>query len=102
MDSSRARLLFAFFALTLLSGAGASRGVMPQDAYVWQRKWTPAVRAALNNSADLVEAWRVLAAFSDSRGRLEAVAVDWRALADTKRPVIAVVRFNRQLSWLDN
>jgi len=102
MDSVRARLLFAFFALALLSGAGASRRLLPQDAYVWQRRWTPAVRAALSNSADLVEGWRVLAAYSDSAGRLQAVAVDWRALANTKRPVIAVVRFNTQLTRLDN
>jgi len=68
MYSARARLLFATFAFALLSGADASRRALPQDAYVWQRKWTPALRVALNQSSDLVHAWRVLAAYSDTGG----------------------------------
>ncbi len=98
MYSARARLLFATFAFVLLSGASASRPALPQDAYIWQRKWTPALRVALKQSADLVHAWRVLAAYSDEGGRLEPVAVDWRALKSSGRPVIAVVRINGQLA----
>src|ERR1700720_2148830 len=98
MHSARARLLFATFAFVLLSGASASRRTLPQDAYVWQRKWTPALRVALKQSSDLVDAWRVLAAYSDVGGRLQPVAVDWRALKSTERPVIAVVRINGQLA----
>jgi hypothetical protein len=103
MYSARARLLFAFFAFALLSGAGASRRALPQDAYVWQRKWTPALRVALKQSSDLVRAWRVLAAYSNDGGRLQPVAVDWKALKDSGRPVIAVVRIDGQLpQWDDN
>ena len=98
MYSARARLLFATFAFVLLSGAGTSRRVLPQDAYIWQRKWTPALRLALTQSSDLVRAWRVLTAYSDQDGRLQPVAVDWRAMKSTGRPVIAVVRINGQLA----
>ncbi len=98
MYSARARLLFAIFAFALLSGASASRRALPQDAYIWQRKWTPALRVALKQSPDLVRAWRVLAAYSDDGGRLQAVAVDWKALKSSGRPVIAVVRINGQLA----
>ena len=98
MYSARARLLFATFAFVLLSGASAYHRALPQDAYIWQRKWTPALRVALKQSADLVHAWRVLAAYSDEGGRLEPVAVDWRALKSSGRPVIAVVRINGQLA----
>ncbi len=98
MYSARARLLFATFAFALLSGASASRRALPQDAYIWQRKWTPALRVALTQSADLVRAWRVLAAYSDDGGRLQPVAVDWQALKSTGRPLIAVVRINGQLA----
>jgi uncharacterized protein DUF3142 len=98
MYSARARLLFATFAFVLLSGASASRHALPQDAYIWQRKWTPALRLALTQSSDLVRAWRVLAAYSDDGGRLQPVAVDWKALKSTGRPVIAVVRINGQLA----
>jgi hypothetical protein len=98
MYSARARLLFATFAFVLLSGASTSRRALPQDAYIWQRKWTPALRVALKQSADLIHAWRVLAAYSDEGGRLEPVAVDWQALKSSGRPVIAVVRINGQLA----
>ncbi len=98
MYSARARLLFATFAFALLSGAGASRRALPQDAYVWQRKWTPALRLAVTQSSDLVRAWRVLAAYSDEGGRPQPVAVDWKALKSSGRPVIAVVRINGQLA----
>jgi hypothetical protein len=40
----------------------------------------------------------VLAAYSDEGGRLEPVAVDWRALKSSGRRVIAVVRINGQLA----
>ena len=82
----------------LLSGAGVSRRALPQDAYIWQRKWTPALRVALKQSSDLVHAWRVLAAYSDEGGHLQSVAVDWKALKSSGRPVIAVVRINGQLA----
>src|ERR1700723_1520359 len=98
MYSARARLLFATFAFVFLSGASASRHALPQDAYIWQRKWTPALRVALTKSSDLVRAWRVLAAYSDDGGHLQAVAVDWKALKSSGRPVIAVVRINGQLA----
>ncbi len=98
MYSARARLLFATFAFVLFSGANVSRRALPQDAYIWQRKWTPALRVALKQSSDLVDAWRVLAAYSDEGGRLLPVAVDWQALKSSGRPVIAVVRINGQLA----
>jgi Protein of unknown function (DUF3142) len=98
MYSARARLLFATFAFVFLSGAGVSRRALPQDAYIWQRKWTPALRVALTKSSDLVRVWRVLAAYSDDGGCLQSVAVDWKALKSSGRPVVAVVRINGQLA----
>ena len=102
MYSARARLLFATFAFALLSGAGVSRRALPQDAYIWQRKWTPALRLAVTQSSDLIREWRVLAAYSEEGGRLQAVAVDWKALKTSGRPVIAVVRINGQLARWDD
>jgi Protein of unknown function (DUF3142) len=95
--------MLAFVALAFLSGAGETRRDLPQDAYVWQREWTPSLRVALKQSSDLVHAWRVLAAYSDEGGRLQSVAVDWKALKSSGRPVIAVVRINGQLAhWNDD
>jgi hypothetical protein len=95
-----------FAALVLLTLAIARSSAAPavhwpQDAYVWQRRWTPAVGEALHRAADLISEWRVLAAETDSRGRLVPVAPEWRALRATGKPVIAVIRIDGTLEHFD-
>ena len=70
---------------------------LPHDAYIWQRKWTPAVIAAAERSTDLVRAWRVLLAEADRSGRWTRVAVPWDALRATGRPITAVIRIDGRL-----
>ena len=41
---------------------------LPQDVYVWQRVWTPAVGEALRVAAGSVRSWRILAAELDGQG----------------------------------
>ncbi len=73
---------------------------LTDDAYVWQRRWTPAVAGALAASADRVATWRVLAAQARAGGDLVETAIDAAALARTARPVVAVVRIDgRLLLW---
>lgn len=79
------------------SQTGRPSAPFPHDAYVWQRKWTPAVIAAAERSADLVRTWRVLLAEADRSGRWTRVAVPWDALNATGRPVIAVIRIDGRL-----
>jgi Protein of unknown function (DUF3142) len=87
--------------LCLLSAACAPKPPsFSQDAYVWQRHWTPALVSALEQSSDVVAQWRVLAAETDARGTLKPVAVDWAALRATGRPVIAVIRIDGALGHL--
>ncbi len=74
---------------------------LDHDAYVWQRQWNTSVVFALNQSADLVRDWRVLAAQTDARGQLRLMAVDRAALAATHRPVILVIRIEGQLAQWD-
>ena len=45
--------------LLLLAACGRPEADLPDDAYVWQRSWTPPVSQALANNADVVRAWRV-------------------------------------------
>ena len=101
MSFSWLRLLLILLPTACLAASSATHGALSQDAYVWQRHWTPAVASALDQSADLVRAWRVLAAQSDGAGRLRATAVDWSALAATKHPAIAVFRIDGQLAQWD-
>lgn len=87
--------------LTLLIGACSKPPApLPNDAYVWQRKWTPAVTAALHDSRDIVRTWRVLAAEQDRGDDWALVSPDWNALAAAHAPVIAVVRIDGQLAGL--
>jgi len=101
MSFSWLRALLILLSTVGLAASSANHRVLPQDAYVWQRQWTPAVAAALGQSADLVRAWRVLAAQSDGAGRLRGTAPDWAALSATGRPVIAVIRIDGQLTHWD-
>jgi len=101
MTSSWLRLLFLLFPLTALAASGETHGVLLQDAYVWQRQWTPSLASAMAQSSDLVRAWRVLAAESDAQGRLRPVAVDWAVLERSGRPVIPVFRIDGQLAQWD-
>lgn len=101
MSFSWLRLLLFLVPTVGLATSSATHGVLPQDAYVWQRQWTPAVASALGQSADLLRAWRVLAAEVDGVGRLHATAVDWVALSATRRPAIPVIRIDGQVAHWD-
>jgi hypothetical protein len=62
------------------SGVGTA---MPQDAYVWQRQWTPAVVEAIAQQRAEMRRFVVLAAeisLRESPGRVTAVAVDYAGL----------------------
>src|ERR1700722_5911312 len=88
---------------TIAGLAGSSeppRTALSQDAYVWQRQWTPAVVAALEAASPRIRTWRVLAAQADASGHLRASAIDDDALGRSGRPVVLVVRIEgRLLLW---
>lgn len=95
------RIFLVLIGVAALLGLARS-SVLPQqhmspDAYVWQRVWTPALLSALRDSRGVVSQWRVLAAETDAAGMLRPIAVNWSALADTRRPVIAVIRIDGSL-----
>src|SRR5215469_12482307 len=83
----------ALLLLILLSNV-ALAAPLPHDIYVWQRIWNEPVRGALFQANDMASGWRVLVAESDRPGSLTRVAVDWAALARTRKPVTAVIRIN--------
>lgn len=93
----------AWLAAVLLAACGEKAEPVPiaHDAYVWQRRWQPALTAALRDSADLVGAWRILAGEVDRQGPLQPIAVDRAAIAASGRPAIPVVRIAAPLATLD-
>jgi len=95
------RLTSAFILATLLlfQGAGCGRdrasGPLPQEVYVWQRAWTPAVHDAVAAHAGDFDAVAVLGAeVGWERGRREVARaeVDWSALTTHARAVAVAIR----------
>jgi hypothetical protein len=98
--------LVLLLVLGLLARSAGPSPIPAHDAYVWQRLWTPPVTEAVQRSADLVRAWRVLVAEADGAGRWARAGVDWpgadwSVLAASGRPVVAVVRIDGQLPTQD-
>lgn len=78
----------------------ANSADVTHDAYVWQRRWTPAVTRAVADQADLMRAWRVLAGQSNRGAPLVTFTPDWDALKASGRPAIAVIRIDGpQARW---
>jgi hypothetical protein len=87
--AAAASVLAAVFAF-----ASVSRAAAEHDVYVWQRQWTPAVRAALAQSRDVFGGVRVLVAQAGRDGRWFPTNADPRDFAGDPRPRVAVVRYD--------
>lgn len=100
----RGRRLAALCALPLcallLAACERATPPLPNDAYVWQRRWTPALAHALRDSADVLRSWRVLAAELRADGAWVDAAPDLAALAATARPVVPVLRLDGRVGDL--
>lgn len=96
--------LFLFACALLLAACSrepAPRSSLPQDVYIWQRQWTPALRAALAASDPQVARWHVLGAELGASGRWIDVAPDAEQLARSGKPLLMTVRINGQLARFD-
>ena len=84
-----------------LAACGRPPVTLENDAYIWQRQWTPELVDAMRQSVADVRDWRVLAAQTDAQGTLRSFSADRSALATSGRPLILVVRIDRQLAQWD-
>jgi len=101
MPLSLVRLALATLLLTIAQGCSRPPVVLPNDAYIWQRQWTPALVAAVQSNSDIISHWRVLAAQADANGQWQTTAPDWAALKASGKPIIAVIRIDGQLAKFD-
>jgi len=90
----RSPLPYLLLLVLALSACQRAAAPLPQEIYVWQRQWTPAVLDALHAARPTFSAYRVLAAETDRAGALLSAAPDLSALAATRTPVTAVLRLN--------
>lgn len=94
---SAAGLGAATAGLSACDGRSKATPGLTHDFYVWQRLWSPPLAQALQQAAPDVGCWRVLSLQvggppSNMMNAPFSVALNWAALAATKRPVIVVVR----------
>jgi hypothetical protein len=82
----------------LIAGCAPMAVPLEQQAYVWQRVWTPAVIDAVRAAPDDFSALRVLVAEMRVDGELQPIKPALAALALTGLPVTAVVRIDGQLA----
>jgi hypothetical protein len=99
--SLRSLLSFVSFLFLALSACprGRASGQLPQEAYVWQRAWTPAVREAVGKAVDF-RSLVVLAAEVDLSSRPPRTvrpAIAWDLLKG--RPVGLALRIGRFHGW---
>jgi len=85
----------------LLTACQRAPQVLPQQAYIWQRQWSPAVAAAMQASDQLVGGWRVLAAELNTQRQWRTASPDWQALKTTQHAIVMVVRLDGQTESLD-
>lgn len=84
-------------AMTGLAACGHAFQPLTNDAYIWQRVWTPAVTQAMQESAADIRQWRVFAAQTDQAGRLQIFHPDIASLTSSAKPVMLVLRIDGQL-----
>lgn len=68
---------------------------LDQRAYIWQRVWTPALRASIANHGSAFSAFDVLVAeirFTSTAPEIALVQPDWTVLRATQRSIGLVVR----------
>src|SRR5450830_446618 len=96
--------IFAVLGAALFTLAACQRTppALPQQAYIWQRQWTPAVAAAMQASEPLLGGWRVLAAELNAQRQWQPAYPDWQALRATSHAVVMVVRLDGQGGQPDN
>lgn len=93
---------FSIAAALLATAACSGRHVsLGNEAYIWQRRWTPALDDAVRTSGDVVQGWRVLAAELDGHGQWHVIEPDAAVLLASGKPVTLVVRVEGQLTQWD-
>lgn len=97
----RPRLLLLVLLALACQPRERAAGPLPQEAYVWQRAWTPAVREAVGQATDFAGLTVLAAEIDLSHSPLRAfrVGIDWQALRATGRPVGLALRIGRFQGW---
>jgi len=96
------RVIVSLMTLALLGGCEQQDAPpLDQQLYVWQRQWTPAHEAALQDSRADFSTLRVLALQAFPQARWSRARIDPALLKRDGRSLIAVIRLDGQLQSLN-
>jgi hypothetical protein len=84
-----------------MTAPGNAQSPLEHDAYIWQRSWRAPLLESIAANKDLVRSWRVLAAQVSPTGKLMPVTVQTKALEESGRQLVMVVRIDGQLPNFD-
>lgn len=68
---------------------------LPQDVYIWQKKWISTLKPAIEQTTPYIAGWRFLAGEYEPDGQIIYPSVQFELLKQTKLPLTAVYRFDR-------
>lgn len=68
---------------------------LPQEAYIWQKKWVNSLESAIKQTTPYITGWRFLAGEYEPDGQVIYPAIHFEWLQQSHLPLTAVYRFDR-------
>lgn len=90
-----AKIFTCLLLFCCLSKSTHRSGILPQEAYIWQKLWVPSVQNAIQQSNFLLKGWRFLAGEREPDGRIIYPSIPFDDLQSTGKMLTAVYRFDR-------
>ncbi|MDI2091553.1 DUF3142 domain-containing protein [Commensalibacter oyaizuii] len=84
-----------FVCLLCLSQSTHTHRVLPQQAYIWQKRWLSTLIPSIQQSTPYLTGWRFLAGEYEPDETTIYPSIDFTTLNQTQLPLTAVYRFDR-------
>lgn len=81
--------------LLCLSRTTHHNGALPQQVYIWQKKWPVSLQTSIEQTTPYVTGWRFLAGEYEPDGTTLYPKIFTQYLENTHHPITAVFRFDR-------
>lgn len=69
--------------------------ILPQEAYIWQKKWVQSLEPAIKQTTPYITGWRFLAGEYEPDGQVIYPVIHYDWLQQSQLPLTAVYRFDR-------
>lgn len=89
-----AKITATILLFSLTQSSHISR-ILPQEAYIWQKKWVQSIEPAIKQTAPYIIGWRFLAGEYEPDGQVIYPAIQYEWLQQSQLPLTAVYRFDR-------